>query len=70
MALIKGFINQGLTFEQIRDEIVEICYILAEGEEVRGDILCPGAVDIQGPHVSIRFLKHIQVGLYHCHVAM
>ena len=45
-------IDQGQTFEQARDEVVDICINVAEEEGVDGDILCPGVVDIQGPHVS------------------
>jgi hypothetical protein len=57
LGLLKGIIAQGVTFEDVRDDVVQICYGLAADEGVRGDILCPGTIDLQGPHVRSRGQK-------------
>ena len=47
-----------------RPVFIELCLLLAENTTYRGDILCPGVIDIQGPHVSSyrggqTMLKHL-----------
>ena len=42
------------TWEEVRDPVVEVCHQIFNQSEnyVRHDVLCPGVVDLQGPHVS------------------
>lgn len=51
MTLLKSLVDQGLTYDDLRDEVVNVCTNLVEADGIRGDILCPGLMDIQGPHV-------------------
>lgn len=36
-----------------REIILDLCLNITDAlDDVRGDVLCPGSIDLQGPHVS------------------
>jgi sphingomyelin phosphodiesterase len=51
VSLLLGLVNQGLGFDAVRDQIVDICIENAPSFDTNGEVLCPGIVDLQGPHL-------------------
>ena len=43
-----------ISFPDVRDVVVDICVELlkARNPTTKASILCPGLIDLQGPHVS------------------
>ena len=52
MASLKALVAASDDWDSVRDGVVEACFGLFENAtDVRADVLCPGMVDTQGPHV-------------------
>ena len=54
MATLKA-LAAALPWEEARDPVVQLCHFLFTNltdEYVNTDVLCPGIIDNQGPHVS------------------
>ena len=53
---IQGFIERGLTFDDVRDFAVSVCKNITENSlDWDGDIICGGIIDVMGPHVGFTF---------------
>ncbi len=73
---VRGFLNQGLDYWDVRDQVLDICYQIVNNSELNSqyEILCPGVCDNYGPHVSIidiiladtivRFAHHVYVHVH------
>ena len=66
MGLLKGVLDLGLEFEDLRDIAVEVCWGIVEGQ-YHPHLLCPGIVDTFGPHVSSYIEIFYQVSLVTSH---
>ena len=53
---MKGVLDLGLDFEDIRDIAVDVCYGIVEGV-YHPDLICPGIVDNFGPHVRKMYIS-------------
>ena len=50
-------ISEGLTFDDLRDQAITICYGVCDGMGYNGTIMCPGIIDNYGPHVSVDVME-------------
>lgn len=43
-------------WDEARDLLVDLCYELTNrtDDSIQADVLCPGVIDLQGPHVRIQ----------------
>ena len=65
MGTLQRLIRQNLTFDDVRDSAVEVCYNVTAAMGYDGVIMCPGIIDNYGPHVyTAKIISLVSIGLH------